>query len=205
MINNKYLFFIKIFLETGLNHFDSIGASIEAKIVHFLYLGSIIYMSKFIPLLLSLLIVIGCNTSKLYIENSRITNIIQQQYPSQPCACSTSDPGFKIPLFKKPNKYSFFWTSIVLNNKSDLEIIKAKAAGINQSLQDSLPVLNYYQVLLQQYLVYDSSIVNPAERYVTLGTHYFIRNRCEGFLPNTKAKDITKKIFKPHFIKKLCN
>ncbi len=161
-------------------------------------------MSKYAPLLFSLLILIGCHTGKIYIENSRVNNIIQQQYPSQPCVCSTSEPGFKIPLFKKPHKYSFFWTSIILADKADLEKVKAKAEVINKSLQDSLPVLKFYQVLLQQYMVYDSSIANPTERYVTLGSVYFIRNKCQGFLPDTKVKDITKKLFKPAFIKTLC-
>jgi hypothetical protein len=104
----------------------------------------------------------------------------------------------------KSHSKGLFWTSIILSDKNELDKVRAKAGAINQSLQDSIPVLNNYQVLLQQYMIYDSSMVNPDERYVTLGTQYFIRNKCAGYLPNTNVKEITKKLFKPRFIQNLC-
>ncbi len=160
---------------------------------------------KHVMLICVIVILFNCCTNKLFVSNSTIKNTIAKDYQGYICNCSDSVAGgVKISNYKKPNTYSYFWYTIILRDSAEVQKVLPLSATINNHLLDSVPALENYYALLQQYSVYDSLAADSTKKFIPVGVSYFIKNKCSGYLPGTSAKMLYKKIIKPKFVKSLC-
>jgi len=153
-------------------------------------------------LILSLSCLPGCNTSKFSARLNDIDSVIRIASPAHNCGCDYGERTMSYPEPKSDNANLYFWQAVYITK--DEPDLTGQSKKIKAELVKLMPQLNKYRRL---YLEYRKPGVNPSDtavKYTVIGSAFFIKDKCDGFLKDINAKQLIKKSHNKKFENDLC-
>jgi hypothetical protein len=151
---------------------------------------------------LSLCCLSACSTGKFTAKINDMDSVIRIVNPDHNCGCDYGDKTMSYPLPKSDNANLYFWQAVYVKNDEPEPLGQSKK--IKAELVKLMPQLNRYRRI---YLEYRKPGVNPSDtslKYAVIGSAFFIKDKCEGFVKNIDAKQLIKKSHNKKFENSLC-
>ena len=144
----------------------------------------------------------GCSTAKFTAKINDIDSVIRIASPDHNCGCNYGERTMSYPEPKSDNANLYFWQAVyVTKDEPDLT---GQSKKVKAELVKFLPQLAKYR---RVYLEYRKPGVNPSDtsiKYTVIGSAFFIKDKCEGFVENIDAKLLIKKSHNKKYENTLC-
>jgi hypothetical protein len=144
----------------------------------------------------------GCSTGKFTAKLNEIDSMIRKVNPDHNCGCDYGDRTISYPNPKNDNANLYFWQAVYI--KKDETDLSGQSRKIKDELVKLLPELSKYRRL---YLEYRKPGLNPSDtslKYTVIGSAFFIKDKCNGFVKDISAKQLIKKSHKKKYENDLC-